>query len=125
MYSTITVQKNSGSQWSGNFSQPPSAIENKGLSNIKSETMTKIHRVKVNTASKLSKWALDNKINKCQVQLMECSTSNNKHLETETYWVDQPTQVCRVDPNYQQDQSTLDTNYLHTDWLRDLRIYEY
>ena len=31
MYSTITVQKNSRFQWSGNFSQPPSAIENGGL----------------------------------------------------------------------------------------------
>ena len=27
----MTVQKNSGSQWSGNFSQPPSAIGNEDL----------------------------------------------------------------------------------------------
>ena len=31
MYSTMTVQKNSVFQWSGNFSHPPSAIENKDL----------------------------------------------------------------------------------------------
>ena len=31
MYSTITVQKNSAFQWSGNFSHPPSAIENENL----------------------------------------------------------------------------------------------
>ena len=31
MYSTMTVQKNSGFQWSGNFSQPPSAMGNKKL----------------------------------------------------------------------------------------------
>ena len=31
MYSTMTVQKNSGFQWSGNFSQPPSAIGNGDL----------------------------------------------------------------------------------------------
>ena len=31
MYSTMMVQKNSGFHWSGNFSQPPSAIENKDL----------------------------------------------------------------------------------------------
>ena len=31
MYSTMTVQKNSVFQWSGNFSHPPSAIENKNL----------------------------------------------------------------------------------------------
>ena len=31
MYSTMTVQKNSGFQWSGNFSQPPSAMGNKEL----------------------------------------------------------------------------------------------
>ena len=30
-YSTMTVQKNSGFQWSGNFSQPPSAIGNEDL----------------------------------------------------------------------------------------------
>ena len=30
-YSTIMVQKNSRSQWSGNFSQPPSAIGNEDL----------------------------------------------------------------------------------------------
>ena len=30
-YSTMTVQKNSRFQWSGNFSQPPSAIENEDL----------------------------------------------------------------------------------------------
>ena len=30
-YSTMTVQKNFGFQWSGNFSQPPSAIGNKDL----------------------------------------------------------------------------------------------
>ena len=28
MYSTMTVQKNYVFQWSGNFSHPPSAIEN-------------------------------------------------------------------------------------------------
>ena len=31
MYSTMTVQKNSVFHWSGNFSHPPSAIENKNL----------------------------------------------------------------------------------------------
>ena len=31
MYSTMTVQKNSAFHWSGNFSHPPSAIENKNL----------------------------------------------------------------------------------------------
>ena len=31
MYSTMTVEKNSVFQWSGNFSHPPSAIENKNL----------------------------------------------------------------------------------------------
>ena len=31
MYSTMIVQKNSGFQWSGNFSQPPSAIGNEDL----------------------------------------------------------------------------------------------
>ena len=31
MYSTMTVQKNSVFQWSGNFSHPPSAIKNKNL----------------------------------------------------------------------------------------------
>ena len=31
MYSTMTVQKNSVFQWSGNFSHPPSAIENEDL----------------------------------------------------------------------------------------------
>ena len=31
MYSTMTVQKNSAFQWSGNISHPPSAIENKNL----------------------------------------------------------------------------------------------
>ena len=31
MYSTMTVQKNSTFQWSGNFSHPPSSIENKNL----------------------------------------------------------------------------------------------
>ena len=30
-YSTMTVQKNSGFQWSGNFSQPPSAIGDEDL----------------------------------------------------------------------------------------------
>ena len=30
-YSTMMVQKNSGFQWSGNFSQPPSAIEDENL----------------------------------------------------------------------------------------------
>ena len=30
-YSTMTVQKNSGFQWSGTFSQPPSAIEDEDL----------------------------------------------------------------------------------------------
>ena len=31
MYSTMMVQKNSRFQWSGNFSQPPSAIGNRDL----------------------------------------------------------------------------------------------
>ena len=31
MYSTMMVQKNSRFQWSGNFSQPPSAIGNEDL----------------------------------------------------------------------------------------------
>ena len=31
VYSTMTVQKNSGFRWSGNFSQPPSAIGNGDL----------------------------------------------------------------------------------------------
>ena len=31
MYSTMTVQKNSVFQWSGDFSHPPSAIEKKSL----------------------------------------------------------------------------------------------
>ena len=31
MYSTMMVQKNSGFQWSENFSQPPSAIGNRDL----------------------------------------------------------------------------------------------
>ena len=30
-YSTMMVQKNSGFQWSGNFSQPPSAIGDEDL----------------------------------------------------------------------------------------------
>ena len=34
MYSTMTVQKNSGFQWSENFSHPPSAIENKDLNTL-------------------------------------------------------------------------------------------
>ena len=34
MYSTMTVQKNSGFQWSGNFSHPPSAIENEDLNTL-------------------------------------------------------------------------------------------
>ena len=34
MYSTMTVQKNSVFQWSGNFSHSPSAIENKNLNTL-------------------------------------------------------------------------------------------
>ena len=34
MYSTMTVQKNSVFQWSGNLSLPPSAIENKDLNTL-------------------------------------------------------------------------------------------
>ena len=34
MYSTMTVQKNSVFQWSGNFSHPPSAIEKKDLNTL-------------------------------------------------------------------------------------------
>ena len=34
MYSTMTVQKNSVFQWSGNFSHPPSAIENEDLNTL-------------------------------------------------------------------------------------------
>ena len=34
MYSTMTVQKNSVFQWSGNFSHPPSAIEHKDLNTL-------------------------------------------------------------------------------------------
>ena len=34
MYSSMTVQKNSVFQWSGNFSHPPSAIENEDLNNL-------------------------------------------------------------------------------------------
>ena len=34
MYSTMTVQKNSVFQWSGNFSYPPSAIENEDLNTL-------------------------------------------------------------------------------------------
>ena len=34
IYSTMTVQKNSVFQWYGNFSHPPSAIENKDLNTL-------------------------------------------------------------------------------------------
>ena len=34
MYSTMTVQKNSVFQWSGNCSHPPSAIENEDLNTL-------------------------------------------------------------------------------------------
>ena len=34
MYSTMTVQKNSVFQWSGNFSHAPSAIENEDLNTL-------------------------------------------------------------------------------------------
>ena len=34
IYSTMTVQKSSVFQWSGNFSHPPSAIENKDLNTL-------------------------------------------------------------------------------------------
>ena len=34
MYSTMTVQKDSVFQWSGNFSHPPSAIENEDLNTL-------------------------------------------------------------------------------------------
>ena len=34
MYSTMTVQKNSVFQWSGNFSHPPSAIEKEDLNTL-------------------------------------------------------------------------------------------
>ena len=45
-YSTMTVQKNSGFQWSGNFSQPPSAIGNKDLNtqDLISEQNTEIRK---------------------------------------------------------------------------------
>ena len=55
-YSTMTVQKNSGFQWSGNFSQPPSAIGNEDLStqDLISEKKTEIRKssfniIKINT----------------------------------------------------------------------------
>ena len=34
MYSTMMVQKNSVFRWSGNFSHPPSAIENEDLNTL-------------------------------------------------------------------------------------------
>ena len=46
MYSTMTVQKNSGFQWSRNFSQLPSAMGNKELDipSLISEQNTEIRR---------------------------------------------------------------------------------
>ena len=55
-YSTMMVQKNSGFQWSGNFSQPPSAIgdEDLNIQDLISEKMWKIREnsfdiIKINT----------------------------------------------------------------------------
>ena len=44
--------------------------------------MTKIYRGKSKYSfEKTIKWGLDNKVNKCQVQLTESSTNNNKILK--------------------------------------------
>ena len=76
----MTVQKNSGFQWSGNFSQPPSTIENMDLNtqDLISEQNMETRKSSFNII-KTNVWQWEKVKLKYTLGLENSNNNNNKH----------------------------------------------